>query len=121
MKTKTILISMLFSLSLIILSTSYGQKKLEWKGKVKIEEGVKVIINPKEPLFGEIEFELEEDLNIGCEDDENYFFYKIRDIQVDKDENIYVLDSGNHRLQIFDNKGIYLRTIGKKGQGLFYC
>lgn len=117
MKTKTILISVFFFLSLIILSTSYGQKKLEWKGKVKIEEGVKVIINPKEPLFGEIEFELEEDLNIGSEDFENYFFYKIRDIQVDEDENIYVLDSGNHRLQIFDKKGIYLRTIGKKGQG----
>jgi hypothetical protein len=117
MKTRTILISMLFFLSLIICSTSYGQKKLEWRGKVKIEEGVKVIINPKEPLFGEIEFELEEDLSIGSEDDENYFFYKIRDIKVDKDGNIYVLDSGNHRLQFFDNKGTYLRTIGKKGQG----
>jgi len=68
-------------------------------------------------MYGEIKFELEEDLSIGNEDDENYLFYGIRDIQVDTDGNIYVLDSGNHRLQVFDKNGNYLRTIGKKGRG----
>jgi hypothetical protein len=89
----------------------------QWKGTIEEEAGVKVIKNPNEPLYGEIEFELEEDLSIGNEEDENYLFYRLRNIQVDADGNIYVLDSGNNRLQVFNKNGDYLRTIGKKGQG----
>ena len=96
---------------------SFGGQKAEWKGKIEIEDGIKVIKNPAEPLYGEIKLELEEDLSIGNEEDENYLFYQARDIQVDTDGNIYVLDRGNHRLQVFDKDGKYLRTIGKKGQG----
>jgi len=99
------------------LLVSFGGQKAEWKGKIEIEDGIKVIKNPAEPLYGEIKLELEEDLSIGNEEDENYLFYQARDIQVDTDGNIYVLDRGNHRLQVFDKDGKYLRTIGKKGQG----
>ncbi len=117
MKYKTLLISVVFIFLLIILSNSFGQKELEWKGDIEFEKGVKVIKNPKEPLYGNITFELEEDLSIGNEDDENYLFYKVGDIQVDTDGNIYVLDSGNHRLQVFNKNGNYIRTLGKRGQG----
>ena len=101
---------------LLLLNFSINQKP-QWKGKIEQENGVKVIRNPNDPLYGEITFELEEDLSIGNEEDENYLFYKIRDIQVDKEGNIYVSDSGNHRVQKFDKNGKYLLTIGKKGQG----
>jgi len=114
-KTKIVLIVLFLSVSIMIVS--FGGQKTKWKGKVEVEDGVKVIKNPREPLYGEIKFELEEDLSIGNEDDENYLFYGVGDIQVDKDGNIYVLDSRNHRLQVFDKNGNYLRTIGKKGQG----
>ncbi len=103
-------------LAAIVFVLSFGDQKTEWKGKIGIEDGVKVIQNPEEPLYGEIEFELEEDLSIGNEEDENYLFYRVGDIQVDADGNIYVLDSGNHRVQIFNKNGDYIRTIGKKGQ-----
>jgi len=99
------------------LPVSFGGQKAEWKGKIETEDGIKVIKNPAEPLYGEIKLELEEDLSIGNEEDENYLFYRARDIQVDTEGNIYVLDSGNHRLQVFDKSGKYLRTIGKRGQG----
>jgi hypothetical protein len=99
------------------LLVSFGGQKAEWKGKIETENGVKVIKNPAESLYGEIKLELEEDLSIGNEEDENYLFYRAGDIQVDTDGNIYVLDSGNHRLQVFDKDGKYLRTIGKRGQG----
>ncbi len=96
---------------------SFGGQKAEWKGKIEIEDGIKVIKNPEEPLYGEITFELEEDLSIGNEEDENYLFFRARDIQVDTEGNIYVLDRGNYRLQVFDKDGKYLRTTGKRGQG----
>ncbi|MBU1187011.1 MAG: 6-bladed beta-propeller [Acidobacteria bacterium] len=44
-------------------------------------------------------------------------FYAVRDIETDGDQNIYVMETGNHRIQVFDRNGKYLRTIGKKGQG----
>ena len=96
---------------------SYGNQKAKWKGTIKIENGIKVIKNPREPLYGEIKFALEEDLSIGNQQDENYLFYKVRDIQVGKNGNIHVLDSGNHRVQCFDKNGNYLLTIGRKGEG----
>lgn len=109
-------------LSTILLSFSIVQihgysQDLKWKGTIEEEDGIKVIKNPNEPLYGEITFELEEDLSIGNEEDENYLFYKIKDIHVDTEGNIYVIDTGNHRIQVFNKKGNYLRTIGKKGQG----
>lgn len=101
----------------IFLSASYSQQKVEWKGTIKEEDGVKVIKNPHIPLFGEIEFELEEDLSIGKEDDNNYMFFRVRGIAVDKEENIYVTDIGNYRIQKFDKNGNFLQSIGRKGQG----
>jgi hypothetical protein len=117
MKITVKYLSIVLFLSISVLCFSFGGQKAEWKGKIEVEDGVKVIRNPKEPMYGEITFELEEDLSIGNEDDENYLFYRLRDIQVDTNGNIYVLDSGNQRLQVFDKKGKYRRTIGKKGQG----
>jgi len=96
---------------------SYGNQKVEWKGKIEVEDGVKVVKNPDKPLFGELIFDLEEDLIIGNEEYENYMFYQAHDIKVDSQGNIYVLDAGNHRVQKFDKNGNYLQTIGRKGQG----
>jgi len=47
------------------------------------------------------------------------FFEKTGAVQVDADANgnIYVLDDGNQRVQVFDSKGVYLRTVGGPGQG----
>ena len=104
-------------LSILLLYGFSINQKPRWKGTIEEENGVTVIKNPMEPLYGEIVFELEEDLSIGNEEDENYLFYKIRDIQVDRDGSIYISDSGNHRVQKFDKNGNYLLTIGKKGQG----
>ena len=101
----------------IFLSSSYSQQKTEWKGKIEYEDGVKVIKNPQEPLYGEIEFELEEDLRIGSEDDDNYMFYHARQVEVDKNGNIFVIDTRNYRIQVFDNHGKYRMTLGREGQG----
>jgi hypothetical protein len=92
-------------------------EKAEWRGVIEYENGVKVVKNPAEPVYGEILLDLEEDLSIGREDDDNYVFYGVSNIDVDDQGNIYVLEGGNCRLQKFDLTGQYLQTIGKKGQG----
>jgi hypothetical protein len=89
----------------------------QWKGKIEKEGGVTVIRNPKEPLHGELVLDLEQDLSIGREDDENYAFYKHITCALDSQENIYVLDFDQCRIQQYDREGKYVKTIGRKGQG----
>jgi len=92
-------------------------EKAKWTGEVEFKNGIKIVKNPSEPLYGEILLELEEDLSIGREDDDNYLFYDPRNISVDDKRNIYILERGNHRIQKFDKDGQFLQTIGKDGQG----
>jgi len=116
MKLRVLYLSIIL-LSFVIVQIHGHAQDVKWKGTIEEEDGVKVIINPNEPLYGEIEFLLEQDLSIGNEEDENYLFYKARGIQVDNKGMIYVLDSGNHRIQKFDHYGNYVQTIGRQGQG----
>jgi len=117
MKTRAISLLVIFLVLCSIIISKEQRQKTGWKGKIEVEDGVKVIKNPGEPLYGEITFELEEDLSIGNEDDENYMFYDLVTLAVDSEENIFVLDRGNFRIQRFDKNGSYLQTIGGRGQG----
>lgn len=49
--------------------------------------------------------------------DERTAFYLPSDLAVDKEGNLYILDTGNHRIQKFSPEGKYLATLGRKGQG----
>jgi len=84
------------------MSSTHQENK--WQGTIEKEDGIRVIKNPVEPLYGEITFELEEDLSIGNEDDDNFLFYRIRDITVDDLGNIYVKDQA-YGIEIFDKQG----------------
>jgi len=44
-------------------------------------------------------------------------FYKPFDISLDSNGNVYVADSGNHRIQKFSPDGEFLASYGRKGQG----
>jgi hypothetical protein len=81
----------------LIYAAAY--ENLQWKGKIEYKDGVKVIKNSKEPIYGEITLELEEDLIIGNDVDENYMFFRGVSAAVDSEQNIYVRDSGNYRVQ----------------------
>jgi hypothetical protein len=62
--------------------------------------------------------ELVEDLVIGPRaDDDNYRFYVIGDVLADAAGRIYLFDSGNARVQVFDAGGDYLHTLGGEGSG----
>lgn len=102
---------------LLVFPNAEALQVSEWKGKIVNEEGIRTVLNPREPIFGTIFLDLEEDLRIGNENDENYLFYTVLDIDVDVAGNIYVADYKNYRIQKYNKNGQYVETIGRKGEG----
>jgi len=118
MGNKTKIFSIAILLSALIMLVSCSQQKTEWKGMVEQENGITVVKNPKEPMYGEDVFNLEEELSIGeAEGREEYMFSLIWDIEVDDKENIYVVDMKENHISKFDKNGGFLRMIGREGQG----
>jgi hypothetical protein len=108
---------MLIILLVLALFQPAAAQKTEWKGTIATENNVNVIRNPAKPLYGELKLDLQEEISIGREDDKNYLFWAIADVQVDPEGNIYVVDMKNCRVQKFDRAGNYVTTLGRKGQG----
>ncbi|GAH67513.1 unnamed protein product, partial [marine sediment metagenome] len=97
---------------------SCGKQKAEWKGTIEEKNGVTVVKNPKEPIYGEDVFSLEEELSIGkAEGREEYMFSEIESIAVDNEGRIYVFDYKEKNVKIFDKSGEFIKTFGRKGQG----
>jgi hypothetical protein len=95
-----------------------SSQKTEWQGTIEEIDGVTVVKNPKEPMYGEDVFELEEELSIGvAEGAEEYMFLDIREVVVDNKECIFVSDGRGVYIKVFDKFGNYITTIGRKGQG----
>lgn len=110
--------SILILFSILFISASCGKQKEEWKGKIEVEDGVTVVKNPKEPIYDENIFELEEELTIaGKEGKEGQMFMNIVSIDVSEDGTIYLLDGRAANIKVFDSSGKFLKTIGRRGQG----
>ena len=118
MKNKTKVISIVLFLSALIILVSCGKQKAEWKGTIEEVDGVIVVKNPKEPLYGEDVLGLENELTLGeTREGEEPVFISISGIQVDDKENIYVLDGKVRQVKVFDKNGKHIRSFGRKGQG----
>ena len=105
----------------VCLCCSFGcstkDKETGWSPEIEIVDGIKVITNPEESKYGEFAFELEEDLAIGDVDDEGYSFWSRVTLSADNEGNIYVVNGGKRRVQKYNKDGIYVKTIGRQGQG----
>ncbi|MFC1493287.1 6-bladed beta-propeller [candidate division KSB1 bacterium] len=107
----------LFLLTWLILFCSCSSEEATYT--IEEEDGVKIIHNFKkfspENYIAELQFTSKfGDLE---NKDENYNLYNALDLTKDNDGNFYIVDNGNHRIQVFDNSGKYIRTIGRQGQG----
>ena len=111
MKTRTVL----------ILAVFVPAAALAFAGqKIETVDGVKIVHNSGAGAWGKSpEVTLEPVRTLGDVDtaDENMAFYMPSAIVVDGAGDLYVLDTGNHRVQKFGPDGKYLATYGRQGQG----
>jgi len=102
----------------LALCPGISAQKSQWKGTISHEGDVVVVNNPKKPAFGEGAFTIGEDLSIGKPGGTGGLpFSRMWSLTVDDEENIYALDQGETQVKVFDKKGIFLRTLGRKGAG----
>jgi hypothetical protein len=61
---------------------------------------------------------IQDEMVIGKEiGDESEMFGYVRDIVIDPDDNIYVIDSYEHNISVYNSSGEFLREFGREGQG----
>ena len=86
---------------------------------IEEKDGIRYIYNSA-PQWGDepaVSLELVRTYGGLDETDENLQFYRVRGTAQDKEGNLYILDSGNYRIQVFDDTGGFVRSIGRQGQG----
>jgi hypothetical protein len=93
---------------------------LSFPQKIETKDGIRTIHNNKEGIWEKSpRLKLEKLREIGgleAESDEVAFYMPL-DMALDAEGNLYILDTGNHRIQKFSPDAVFLGTIGRKGQG----
>lgn len=109
-------LSVLLLLFVIFLS-AYSQSQKS-KARVEVVDGVEFIHNTETPLFPDKTVSFVEDLSISSEDqDGNINFFRPRLSLVDDNENIYISETQDQVIKVFDSSGKFIKTIGAKGSG----
>lgn len=107
----------LFGYAAIIISFTLS---ISFAQKVETIDGVHIVHNGKAGKWGKdpkVSLELVRTIGALEAEDDNFAFYFPSDIALDSEGNLYILDSGNHRVQKFSPEGQYITTIGNQGQG----
>lgn len=87
-----------------------------WAGKETTKDGVVHVSNPAAPSDGAASITPLELWRAGG-DDEDVIFGVVRDIAVDDAGNVYLLDVQLNQVHVFDKDGVFLRDIGREGEG----
>jgi len=108
----------------IIMTIGCQQQSLRSKGKNEKEESIES--TPYESYKDEQnKLNLEKitylqkvgEIKDGFCDEKYNYFVKITSLCVDSDNNLYVADSGLHRIFKFNHEGKFIKSFGSQGQG----
>lgn len=108
---KIFLASLVFASALA--DVSFGQK-------IEMVDGVRFVHNERSGKWGNqprVKLELTRTIGGLDEQDVNLAFNAPYDIVLDSAGNMYILDTGNNRIQKLDPEGKFIKTIGRHGQG----
>jgi len=90
----------------------------KWKGTITKEAEVTIVSNPKKPMTDHGFLSLKEEWAIGgAKAGPEAAFSSVRHIVVDEEGRVYVLDSKESNIRVFDSSGHFIKLIGRKGDG----
>lgn len=102
----------------VVLAWSACTKSQKSNASVEVIDGVEFIHNTETPMYPDKTVSFVEDLSLSGEDnDGNIIFFNPRLSLVDDNENIYISETQDQVIKIFDSEGKYIKTIGAKGNG----
>ncbi|HDT11709.1 MAG TPA: 6-bladed beta-propeller [bacterium] len=109
-------------LKFFIFITAFAIFSLGFLSPQKVEtiDGVRIVHNAKQGKWGKTPaVSLEFIRTIGDIESQNepFLFHMPSDIILDSSDNIYIVDSGNHRIQKFKPDLTFIKTIGQRGEG----
>ena len=91
------------------------------KGLTQVDKKISTILNPIMPAHNQnkpSQMYITEDLRIGeAKSRDEYMFGEIREMAVDDDGQIFVLDTKKTLISVFDKNGLYKKSFGRHGQG----
>ena len=88
------------------------------QGKISTVDGVRTVSNPAKGYAQPLTVDMPELWHLGGDtNDEDEFFGVIRDIDVDEQGNAYLLDNQLREVKIYTKDGIFVRSIGREGEG----
>jgi hypothetical protein len=110
---------LLLALGLSLSACTASDDAAEWGGTVRDSAGIRLVENPAEGMWAAgDEWRVSEALTIGADTmDLPYQFGRVTSIAVGPDGSIFVLDNMAADVRAFDQAGVHLRTIGRRGAG----
>lgn len=102
----------------LALTLACNQQKSKWQGTIEKLDGLIIVKNSVESMFGTEIIKITEELSIKEETgNEELLFGMLVGLCVDDDDNIYAVDMQAGYIKVFDELGNYKFNIGRKGQG----
>ena len=104
----------------LIGSLAFALALFSGQYKVKTESGVTIITNgrkPSPPQGAPTKLVFEEVYTVGGGDSPDASFVSASALDVLPDGTVYVVDTKDSRVKVFDAEGRFLRVFGRQGQG----
>jgi hypothetical protein len=108
----------ILTITIAIAAVAGAVVAADWQGTESTKDGVLHIMNPASAMESPTDVDLSQRWRLGGEsEDEDEFFGVIMQIVTDSNNNLYLLDSQLHQVNIYSPDGELIRSIGREGEG----
>ena len=118
MRTRRLPVTMLAAAALLLPSCRKGTDSVRGVSvRTETVNGVTLVHNPAVPLHPEKSVRFEEEIAFGGEETGPGAVLKPGQYAIDRQNRVYVYESGEGVIKVFGEDGRFLRNVGRKGQG----
>ena len=108
----------LITIAIAIAAVAGSVVAADWQGTETQKDGVLNIMNPANAMESPTEVDLKQRWRLGGEsEDEDEFFGVIMQVATDASNNVYLLDSQLHQVNIYTPDGELIHRTRRRGSG----